>query len=130
MLLSNRANVNPLSPNLHIQILHTDIHTDIQRQPLRESKRRPRLTGTKIEKRGYCIQQLQNRVNHVPCLLCFVLQVVLSCIRQESANKRYRSTMKDLLLPNSVSQSDEKPHTAGLDDTAIPHIKIEITEIP
>ena len=38
--------------------------------------------------------------------------------------------MKDLLLPNSVSQSDEKPHTAGLDDTAMPHIKIKITEIP
>ena len=59
-----------------------------------------------------------------------MLHVVLRCIRQESANKRYRSTMKDLLLPNSVSQSDEKPHTAGLDDTAMPHIKIEITEIP
>ena len=128
--MKSRANVNPLSPKLHIQILHTDIHTDIQPQPFRENKRRPRLTGTKIEKRGYCIQQSQNRVNHIPCLLCFVLHVVLSCIRQESANKRYRSTMKDLLLPNSVSQSDEKPHTAGLDDTAIPHIKIEITEIP
>ena len=58
-----------------------------------------------------------------------MLQVVLSCINQESANKRYRSTMKDLLLPNSVSQSDEKPQTVGLDDTAMPHIKIKITEI-
>ena len=58
-----------------------------------------------------------------------MLQVVLSCISQESANKRYRSTMKDLLLPNSVSQSDEKPQTVGLDDTAMPHIKIKITEI-
>ena len=37
--------------------------------------------------------------------------------------------MKDLLLPNSVSQSDEKPQTVGLDDTAMPHIKIKITEI-
>ena len=88
------------------------------------------MAGTKFEKRGYCIQQSQNRVNHIPCLLCFVLHVVLSCIRQEGANKRYRSTMEDLLLPNSVSQSDEKPHTAGLDDTAIPHIKIKITDIP
>ena len=35
-----------------------------------------------------------------------------------------------LLLPNTVSQKDEKPHTAGLDDTAIPLIKIKITEIP
>ena len=33
-------------------------------------------------------------------------------------------------IPNTVSQKDEKPHTAGLDDTAIPHIKIKITEIP
>ena len=32
---------------------------------------------------------------------------------------------------NTVSQKDKKPHTAGLDDTAIPHkdIKIKITEI-
>ena len=39
--------------------------------------------------------------------------------------------MKDLLLLNTVSQKDEKPHTGtlGLDDTAIPHIKIQITEI-
>ena len=27
-------------------------------------------------------------------------------------------------LPNTVVQKDEKPHTAGLNDTAIPHIKI------
>ena len=38
--------------------------------------------------------------------------------------------MKDLLLPNTVNQKEEKPHTAGLDDTAIQHIKIKITEIP
>ena len=40
----------------------------------------------------------------------------------------YRNTVKDLLLPNTVNQKDEKPHTAGLDDTAIPHIKIKVTE--
>ena len=34
------------------------------------------------------------------------------------------------LLQSTVSQKDEKPHNAGLDDTAIPHIKIKITEIP
>ena len=56
--------------------------------------------------------------------------VVLTCIRQESANKWYRNTVKNLLLPNTVNQKDEKPHTAGLDDTAIPHIEIKITEIP
>ena len=38
--------------------------------------------------------------------------------------------MKDLLLPNTVSQKDKKPYTKGLDYTAIPHIKITITEIP
>ena len=37
--------------------------------------------------------------------------------------------MKDLPLPNTVSQKEEKPHTIGLDDTAIPHIKIKTTEI-
>ena len=33
-------------------------------------------------------------------------------------------TGKDLLLPNTINQKDEKPHTA------IPHFKIQITEIP
>ena len=48
----------------------------------------------------------------------------------EAKSEQYRNTEKDLLLPNAVSQKDEKPHAAGLDDTAILHIKIEITEIP
>ena len=40
------------------------------------------------------------------------------------------NTVKDLLLPNTVNKKDERPHTAaGLDDTAIPHIKIKITAI-
>ena len=55
---------------------------------------------------------------------------ILTYIRQERPNERYRNTVKDLLLPNTVRQKDEKPHTAGLDDTAIPPIKIKITEIP
>ena len=38
--------------------------------------------------------------------------------------------MKDPLLPNTVRQKDEKPYTTGLNDTAIPHVKIKITEIP
>ena len=63
-------------------------------------------------------------------LLLFLLHIVLTRIRQESANKWYCNTVKDLLLPNTVKQKDEKPYTAGLDDTAIPHIKIKITEIP
>ena len=55
---------------------------------------------------------------------------ILTYVRQERPNRRYRNTMKDLLSPNTVSQKDEKPPTAGLDDTAMPHIKIKITEIP
>ena len=58
-------------------------------------------------------------------LLWFVLHIVLTCIRQESANKWYRNTVKDLLLPNTVNQKGEKPHTVGLDDTALPHIPLE-----
>ena len=42
----------------------------------------------------------------------------------------YGNTVKDLLLSNTVAQKDEKPHTAGQDDTVKPHIKIKITEIP
>ena len=33
------------------------------------------------------------------------------------------------LIPNTVSQKDEKSHTTGLDDTAILHIKIKVTEM-
>jgi len=39
-------------------------------------------------------------------------------MRQESANERFLNTLKDLLQSNTVSQKEEKPHTAGLDDTA------------
>ena len=39
-------------------------------------------------------------------------------------------TVNNLISPNKISQNDEKPHTAELDDTAIPHVKIKITEIP
>ena len=38
--------------------------------------------------------------------------------------------MNNLISPNTVSQDEEKPHIAELDDTAIPHVKIKITEIP
>ena len=38
--------------------------------------------------------------------------------------------MNNLISPNTVSQNDEKPHTAELEDTAILHVKIKITEIP
>ena len=42
---------------------------------------------------------------------------------------QYREGM-DLLLPNTVSEKDEKPHTTGPYDSAIPHIKVEVTKIP
>ena len=41
-------------------------------------------------------------------LLWFLLGIVLTCIRQESANEWYRNTVKDLLLPNTVNQKGEK----------------------
>ena len=50
---------------------------------------------------------------------------ILTYIRQERPNEQYRNTV----ILNTISQKDEKPCTAGLDDTAIPHIKIKITEI-
>ena len=60
-----------------------------------------------------------------------VFQIILTYIRRERPNEQYRNTVKDLLLLNTVSQKDKKPHTGtlGLDDTAIPHIKIQMTEI-
>ena len=60
----------------------------------------------------------------------FKIFQILTYIRQERPNEQYRNAVKDLPLPNNtVSQKDEKPHTAGLNDTAIPHIKIKISEI-
>ena len=59
-----------------------------------------------------------------------MLHIVLTFIRQESAHKWYRNTIKDLLLQNTVKQKDAKLHTAGLHDTAIPHIKIKTNKIP
>ena len=53
------------------------------------------------------------------CIKSKVLKI-LTCIRQENANEQYCDTIKDLLLPNTITgQKDEKPHTAGLDDTKI-----------
>ena len=58
------------------------------------------------------------------CVLFYLLY------RKESENKWHRNTVNNLISPNTVSQNDEKPHTAELDDTTTPHIKIKITEIP
>ena len=58
------------------------------------------------------------------CVLFYLLY------RKESEKKWHRNTVNNLISPNAVSQNDEKPHTAELDDTATPHVKIKITEIP
>ena len=58
------------------------------------------------------------------CVLFYLLY------RKESENKWHCNTVNNLISPNTVSQNDEKPHTAELDDTATPHVKIKITEIP
>ena len=66
----------------------------------------------------YCSHIMITFIN-LYSFLCFVLHIVLTCIRQESPNERYCNTMKDLPLLNAISQKDEKPYTAGLDDTTI-----------
>ena len=55
---------------------------------------------------------------------------ILTYIRHERPTERYRNTVKDgffyrILLPRRMKNRIP----AGLDDTAIPHIKIKITEI-
>ena len=51
---------------------------------------------------------------------------ILTCFRQESENEQYRNTVKYFLFPNTVSQKDKKPHTAGLDNTVIPTLKSKL----
>ena len=65
-------------------------------------------------------------------LLTFIPYCVLFCVvcmRQEIVNEQYRNTLKDLLLPISVSRKDEKLHTVRLYDAMILHVKIAITKI-
>ena len=59
--------------------------------------------------------------------LLFYFATVLTCMRHQSTNERHYNTVKDFRLPSTVSQKDEKLHTAGLDDyTAIPHVQIKL----
>ena len=65
----------------------------------------------------------------VACL--FISSMYTPEIRQKKPNERYRNTVKDVLLyriPLDRGMKNRIP-PAGLDDTAIPHIKIKITEI-
>ena len=57
-------------------------------------------------------------------MFCFAWCIDLHVYEEEGVNERYRNTLKDLLSPNTVSQKDKKKHIAGLDDAAIPHVKI------
>lgn len=63
-----------------------------------------------------------------PGLMITDFRTTQPSMREESANERYCNTVKHL-LSNTVNQKDEKLHTARLDDTEIPHVKIKITEI-
>ena len=57
---------------------------------------------------------------------------ILTYIRQERLNEQYLNTVKDLLLPNTVSQKDEKPHTEGLQGMIPKYrtLKSNLPEIP
>ena len=96
-----------------------------QPQPSRENVRRPR-TDRYSDRKAQSLDVLQfhHRVTVGNCVIIYHF----TDFGQERPNERYRNTVKDLLLPNTVSQKDKKPHTAELDDTVIPHIKIKITE--
>ena len=69
---------------------------------------------------------LQNRKNNTPPFQIFTY------IRHERPNERYRNTVKDgffYQIPLPRRMKNRIPR-ARLDDTAIPHTKIKITEIP
>ena len=92
------------------------------------------LIDTTIEKPGHWMSyQFHHRVTVRNCVSFTVKSKVFQILtyqRQERPNEQYRNTVNDLLLPNTVSHKGEKTHTAALDDTAIPPIIIQITEIP
>ena len=58
------------------------------------------------------------------CVLFYLLY------RKESENKWHRNTVNNLISPNTVSQNDEKPHTAEHDDTAIPQYRTLKLKLP
>ena len=60
-------------------------------------------------------------MHQMSMLLCFVLRIV------SKGKRKYRNTVNNLISPNTVSQNDEKPHTAELDGTALPHVKIKMS---
>ena len=88
------------------------------------------MIGTTIEKDALPISSqinCQKLCNHLP----LVKSLKNTDVHQTGErNEHYRNIVKDLLLPNNVSQKDGKPHTTGLNDTAILRFKIKITEIP
>ena len=88
--------------------------------PSHYKKKMPdRYKKTANQTRAYCCSHIMITFINLYSLLYFVLHIVLTCIRRESANERYCNTMKYLPLLNAISQKDEKPCTAGLEDTTI-----------
>lgn len=74
------------------------------------------LAATSISLEIYCQKIVQSlTLINLFNLPCFVLYVVLTCIRQESTYGRYRINVEDLLLTNTITQKDKKLHTEGLD---------------
>ena len=66
----------------------------------------------------------------VACLFISSMHVYIRNQTEEAEWMVPQYREESSFIPNTVSQRrDEKPHTTGLDDTAIPHIKIKITEI-
>ena len=88
--------------------------------PSHYKKKMPdRYKKTANQTRAYCCSHIMITFINLYSLQYFVLHIVLTCIRQESANEWYCNTMKYLPLLNAISQKDEKPCTAGLEDTTI-----------
>ena len=58
-----------------------------------------------------------------------MLHIVLIWVRQERADERIHNTVKEFPLPDTLAQKKKKTHAAVLNDTAILHIRIQITKI-
>ena len=78
--------------------------------------------GTRVKDRGK-----SGEVKADSPLPRYLLHIVLTCIRQESENKWYRNTVKDLLLPNTVNQKDENRIPQGW---MIPQYRTSKSKLP
>ena len=111
-----------------------------QPQPLQENVERPFRINQYNDPKAWSLDEttiprlnFRNYVIILPLFLkalycVLLLHIVLTFITGKRANGQYQNTVKDLLLQNTVNKKNEKSHTAGLNDTAIPHIKIKIPQ--